>query len=1041
MSLRQTLQRLLAVALLLLPVALTHAWVQNNGYSWPSGSTVSMRLQLTRSSVNFLDGSSSWNAVAASALAIWNQHLDTLQFAEAPASSTGPGDGQNSVFFSSTVYGESFGNAIAVTVGWNDAANPKSIVETDVIFSTAQQWNSYRGTTRFDSRGNPIYDLRRVALHEFGHVLGLGHPDESGQYVHAVMNAHASDFDNLTADDIAGGRHLYGFRITSSTTPPAVVAGAEFSYQITATGNPTSYSASALPPGLQIDGATGRIFGVPAAAGDFSVTVFAHGPVRTVSATIRIVISAPVITSSRNPPPLAVDEECRYQITASHHATSFEATGLPPGLTLDTTSGLISGLATTVGNYTTTVIARSPSASATAQIFFTVAGPAITSNLYPPPVAIGSAFNYTITASNNPRSFSAFDLPAGLQLDPLTGVISGIATVSGSFRVTVTAHGRRDATALLWISVSALPPPDGAVATFSGVYGGIAADPVRPRLYFVSQSSLQVLDSDTLSIVSSLPGSGFVDDMMVSADGSRLWMVSYQALMRVDLNSLTRLPNVTTADHLYRIREGSGGRLYATTMYYSTNGVIQLDADTGAVRARFSPVTYSASAQSLPIEVSSDRKTLYVGASNYPTSTAATIARYDISTVNATLVQSATQQNFAAAGLALSGDGSQIALVPLSGSVTPIRSTADLNVSTGSLSWDRRSSITVFSADGALGFVAGRDSPSIAVFDARTHRLLRMIDRTGQGEPSRMVVDAANKHLFVTASDGKLQVYRVHPPRPPAARPKSLLNVSTRLRSGTADDALIGGFIVTGEGEKKVVVRAIGPSLPMAGKLGDPALELRNSAGDLIAANDNWNSHRADVLQTGLAPAHERESVIIANLQPGSYTASVSSVHGTGGVALVEVYDLASHTGAKLANISTRGHVKIGDDVMIGGFIVGGDQPTRLIVRAIGPSLAASGVSDALADTTLDLHDANGTVIAHNNDWRSDHEQEIEATTIPPGDARESAIVQTLQPGNYTAVVRGSNNTTGVALVEVYNLDTACDVAIATVPVASTSGR
>jgi hypothetical protein len=231
----------------------------------------------------------------------------------------------------------------------------------------------------------------------------------------------------------------------------------------------------------------------------------------------------------------------------------------------------------------------------------------------------------------------------------------------------------------------------------------------------------------------------------------------------------------------------------------------------------------------------------------------------------------------------------------------------------------------------------------------------------------------------------------------------------------------LSAFIISGTQPKRVILRAIGPSLPVSDKLADPVMELHSSDGSLIDSNDNWNQHRGDVLATSVPPDDERESAIVTTLLPGSYTAIVSGVSNTTGVALVALYDLDPSSGSRIANISTRGRVETDDNVVIGSFIIGGDQPTTVIVRAIGPSL---GISDSLNDTTLELHDGNGTVIAYNDDWQSDQPQEIINSTIPPNDPRESAVVQTLAPGNYTAIVRGKNNTAGVALVEVYNLET-----------------
>ena len=161
--------------------------------------------------------------------------------------------------------------------------------------------------------------------------------------------------------------------------------------------------------------------------------------------------------------------------------------------------------------------------------------------------------------------------------------------------------------------------------------------------------------------------------------------------------------------------------------------------------------------------------------------------------------------------------------------------------------------------------------------------------------------------------------------------------------------------------------------------------------------------------------------MIVATLAPGNYTAVLKGAHGETGIGLAEVYDLDSASAAQLANISTRGFVNTGDNVMIGGFIVGGTEPAKVLVRAIGPSLTTFGVQGALPATTLELHDANGSVIS-NEGWRNTQEADINATTIPPSNDNEAAILATLVPGNYTAIVRGKNNTTGIGLVEAYNL-------------------
>ena len=253
-----------------------------------------------------------------------------------------------------------------------------------------------------------------------------------------------------------------------------------------------------------------------------------------------------------------------------------------------------------------------------------------------------------------------------------------------------------------------------------------------------------------------------------------------------------------------------------------------------------------------------------------------------------------------------------------------------------------------------------------------------------------------------------------------------LLNISTRMQVLTGDNVLIGGFILTGSDAKKVIVRGIGPSLTsfgVAGALQDPFLELHDINGAIIATNDNWrDTQESEIEATGLAPTDDRESAIVMTLDSDSnYTAILRGTNDTTGVGLVEVYDLDQTANSKLANISTRGFVDTGDNVMIGGFI-SGNGVAKVIVRAIGPSLTSFGVPGALQDPTLELHDGTGAIIATNDNWRDTQENEIEATGLAPTDDRESAIVATITPGNYTAIVRGTNDTTGVGLVEVYNI-------------------
>lgn len=255
-------------------------------------------------------------------------------------------------------------------------------------------------------------------------------------------------------------------------------------------------------------------------------------------------------------------------------------------------------------------------------------------------------------------------------------------------------------------------------------------------------------------------------------------------------------------------------------------------------------------------------------------------------------------------------------------------------------------------------------------------------------------------------------------------------NLSTRAKIEAADNVLIAGFIVSGTLPKKVVIRGLGPSLQAAnvtGVLADPELELRASNGALMRGNDNWQDDPAqagEIEAAGLEPTRTQESAILVTLVPGSYTAIVRGKNKTSGVGLVEIYDI-DNASAELANVSTRSLVEAGNNVMIGGFTLGpGDGNTNLILRALGPSLASLGINNSLADPTLDVRDANGIQIGFNDNWQDDSAKaaQISAKGLAPSSDNESALPLTLGPGQYTAIVRGKNNGTGVGLVEIYNI-------------------
>ena len=306
-----------------------------------------------------------------------------------------------------------------------------------------------------------------------------------------------------------------------------------------------------------------------------------------------------------------------------------------------------------------------------------------------------------------------------------------------------------------------------------------------------------------------------------------------------------------------------------------------------------------------------------------------------------------------------------------------------------------------------FGHVLGLDHPD----DAHQRVAAIMNSRTSDTD-----------HLELDDIAGIQALYGKPAHAPPATGNGRLANISTRMRVGTGDNVMIGGFVIQGTRSKKIIIRALGPSTHLPGALANPTLELHDKTGAILKSNDNWrSSQQQEIIATGIPPANNFESAIVVTLpaNDNSYTAIVRGANNTSGVALLEVYDLdsADPANSKLANISTRGRVGTGNDVLIGGFIVLQAQTKTVVLRAIGPS---SGVAGALANPTLALHNGNGALLATNDNYSYDYY--VLLYHLTPPDSRESAFSRVLAPGNYTAIVRGVGNTSGIALVEAYGV-------------------
>ncbi len=544
---------------------------------------------------------------------------------------------------------------------------------------------------------------------------------------------------------------------------------------------------------------------------------------------------------------------------------------------------------------------------------------------------VGDAYSSdTYDASNSPSSYSATGLPPGLSIDSKTGHISGTATTSGAFGPGITAHGPiTDAYGTFPMTVLGLEEIPGLLAILHLDAASVLADPIRPRIYAAGVSGISMIDNKTLQVTTLVAADRTGAHLSISADFSTLlYTLADKQEHRVDLSSLAVLPPIGIPNQGSAILEGLNNQAYVAgnPNRLGEDFVYQFDATTGALQVAFdpNPTPKVVSFAPLSIAISPDRKTLFVARAPPD----GNLSSYDISGPVPVLLEQISGTFLLPT---VSPDGSfSITNRPKQEYLLWFRRICLRSLRLLLSPWPMKSPLLP-SARMARSTSLVTLIPGSAIF-AYDPITLQLTSSLG-ADPRPAVFGyafgqvAVNNTLFVPAGAYTNEVWVFSTdltslPPPPTPVTENLLNISTRARVEAGEDAMIGGFIVQGPDPKKVLIKGLGPCLPLTGALSDPVLDLYDSSGKLLASDDDWIAKRLDILGTQLAPSSEREASVLMTLQPGSYTAVVRDRTGQPGLGLVEIYDLASKD-SLLANISTRGKVETVDNVMIGGFIIG----------------------------------------------------------------------------------------------------------------------